>query len=229
MSSIPPEVVQVFGAIFGVAVGGYISWRISSSTLRLTMSHTANAEEVKYRRQALYERLQMQRGAYQEFLALCAKHQKRNGSPGGISGKLQVEKEDAALAHIDAVNLYAKLVLAFGSKDFAGQAAQVVETISAVRGTPILELEVTALFATQYMERMQQAIEATEKQLNLPTYALVPDPVVPQSEFNKEFKRHKLRDIAQQHGLDPKRVDEIMLSLEQRRTDFDESTPEKKA
>lgn len=220
------EIVHAAVTIVSVAVGGYISWRISSAGLNLTISNATRTDEVRRRREALYERLEMQRATYQEFLAQCAKHQAHGGSHyDGIIKKLDRNREDAASAHADAVGIYARLVLAFGSKDFAGQASQVIEMISAVRGNPVLETSVTALFANKYAERMQQAIEATEKQLELPAHGLVPEPVIPPAEYNREFMRIKLRDIAQQHGLDPKRVDEIMTRVKQDGADPDESPP----
>lgn len=154
----------------------------------------------------------MQRDAYQEFMALFTKHQSAptDGFTEGMTAKLEREKADAAAARNDAVGLFGKLALAFGSTDFAGQASQNFEMVSMVRRDPLLATVVSTLFAGKYLERMLDAIRATEKQLGLPAPALVPEPLLPHDDYIKELKRLHLGDVAERYGLDRKHAEELV-------------------
>jgi hypothetical protein len=206
------EIVRAAVTVGGVALGGYISWQVTAASLNRNADRAEKLDREKQTREALLERLAMQRVTYQEFMNLFAKHQSApiGGPLEGGAAKHQREKEDAAEAHNDAVAMYGKIALAFGSADFAAQASHTLEMVSAARGDPLMSTVASTLFAGKYLERMLDAIQATEKQLALPALALVPEPLLPSAEYSKQLKKMHLGDLAERYGLDRKRAEDIV-------------------
>lgn len=216
--SLISEILRAGVTIACVAVGGYISARVTFASLERNAKRAENLEQAKQKRDALLTRLSMQRECHQEFLALFAKHQavEPTSSLSGMAASFQRDKEAANAAHHDSVVLYGKLSLAFGSADFAAQASMVLEMLVAVKRRPA-ERTLAELWGNRFSEGMRKAIEATERQLDLPAFGEVPAPLFPPDQLNKMLKQAHLHELADAYGVDRARVDALLEAAEKER------------
>jgi hypothetical protein len=180
--------LSALGSLVGVAVGAWLANRAAS---RADARRAERDQEVIARtnqRRLLEERLARQREVYAEYYALGAKW----SSPGPVRGMNSTASR--ADGHSDATAIYPRIAFAFGSQDFAEQAAMAIVLLEASARSRSIEQETMRSSLTYYLGEMQQCILAMEQAIELPR-PRVPVPQLPPADFDELISRARFSDL----------------------------------
>jgi hypothetical protein len=226
VSALPPwwtELLRAGVSLMAVLLGGGITLYVAHLTFKRQAQQAERNEAERHRKEDLRERLALQRAAYAEYLRLMTKHQASTGSFGeGIGAAVNRKKREEDEAHQDALSFYGKLVLAFGSQEFAIQAADTITMIAGVRNRPHLAMLVTGPLANAVTDQMLASIGGTETALGLPPVPLLPKPLVPIADYAKERNRASLRTVVDRAGLSRERLEAIFADIDKEQSSSDD-------
>ena len=219
MGSVLAKLLDATPQLLAVVTGGLLSGLGTYFVTKWNFNRQSKQQEAKDRtdflRKAVETRLELQTKTLDEYLAFGASTHVRDGKilkDNSLSHQRKMELVMAE-AMAKAGGLQSRLVLAFGSVDFAQQAYSVLLMFVSSDQDPTLEL-VSTHGVNKCINEMIKAIEATRDELGLPKPAYVPTPLLDPKVFNPKAKREIFKHMAAKAGYDPKKVDEIFDKVE---------------
>lgn len=196
----------------GVAlfIGAYLARRSAELFYERRGEHEERAELLRQRREALMERLSLQRRALEDYARLIVRSSssaRTNGAP--VSGASQRAQEDDVEADQESLALYAQMANAFGSRQFAEQAAATLHAVRAGRGNSQV-FPFSVQIASACFQEMIRAISELEKEIGLPAPRSPARPFLPDEELAKEATRLFSRNMVERAGIDLGLADQVL-------------------
>lgn len=221
-----PKILEIlFIAVSnGVAlfIGAYLARRSAELFYERRGEHEERMESVRQRREALMERLSLQRRALEDYARLIVKSSsgvRSNGPVSGASGAginsgpvsvpSQRGQEDDVEADQESLALYAQMANAFGSRQFAEQAAATLHAVRAGRGN-VQVFPFSVQIASACFQEMIRAISELEKEIGLPAPRSPARPFLPDEELAKEATRLFSRNMVERAGIDLGLADQVL-------------------
>ncbi|WP_434042319.1 MULTISPECIES: hypothetical protein [Sorangium] len=189
----------------GVAlfIGAYLARRSSELSEERRAEHEQRTEAQRQRREALLERLTLQRCALDEYGRMVVRWS--TVPPSGA----QRTKEDDLAADQESLAMYAQMANAFGSRQFAEQVAATLHAVRAGRGN-VQVFPFSVQIASACYQEMIRAISELEKEIGLPAPRSPARPFLPDEELAKEATRLFSRNVVERSGIDLGMVDQIL-------------------
>ncbi|WP_438004575.1 hypothetical protein WME89_38245 [Sorangium sp. So ce321] len=189
----------------GVAlfIGAYLARRSAELSGDRRAEHEERAEVQRQRREALLERLTLQRRALDDYGRMVVRW-----SSVPPSGAPRTKEEDLA-ADQESLAMYAQMANAFGSRQFAEQAAATLHAVRAGRGNAQV-FPFSVQIASACYQEMIRAISELEKEIGLPAPRSTARPFLPDEELAKEATRLFSRNVVERSGIDLGMVDQIL-------------------
>jgi hypothetical protein len=190
----------------GVAlfIGAYVARRSADLSAERRAEHEEKAELQRQRREALLERLALQRRALDDYARMIVRW-----SSAPVSGAQRTREEDLA-ADQESIAMYAQMANAYGSRQFAEQAAATLHAVRAGRGN-VQVFPFAVQIASACYQEMIRAISELEKEIGLPAPRSPARPFLPDEELAKEATRLFSRNVVEQRsGIDLGMVDQIL-------------------
>ncbi|WP_437671320.1 hypothetical protein [Sorangium sp. So ce131] len=188
----------------GVAlfIGAYVARRSAEISGDRRAEQEEKMELQRQRREALLERLALQRRALDEYARTIV----RWSSPAAGAPR---SKEDDLAADQESIAMYAQMTSAFGSRQFAEQAAATLHAVRAGRGNAQV-FPFSVQIASACYQEMIRAMSELEKEIGLPAPRSPARPFLPDEELAKEATRLFSRNVVERSGIDLGMVDQML-------------------
>ncbi|AUX45987.1 hypothetical protein SOCE26_074900 [Sorangium cellulosum] len=188
----------------GVAlfIGAYLARRSAELSGERRAEQEEKMELQRQRREALLERLTLQRRALDEYARMVVRW---SSPPVGAPRT----KEDDLAADQESIAMYAQMTSAFGSRQFAEQAAATLHAVRAGRGNAQV-FPFSVQIASACYQEMIRAMSELEKEIGLPAPRSPARPFLPDEELAKEATRLFSRNVVERSGIDLGMVDQIL-------------------
>jgi hypothetical protein len=219
-----PKLLEMLFIAVGNGVALYMGATLARRTAELADrrrdERDSRAQLQRERREALLDRLALQRRAFDEYTRLIVKWSTGTEAPGagaGASARLARAKDGDFAADQDSIALYAQMLSAFGSRKFAEQTGATLQAARAGRDSPQVLPFSVQIVAACYQE-MIRAMSDLEKELGLAMPRSPARPFLADEELAKETTRLFSRDAVARAGLDVNMVDQVFEQVRQRQT-----------
>jgi hypothetical protein len=215
-----PKLLEMLFIAVGNGVALYIGAYLARSTAELADRRRAEREEKaqlhREKREALLERLALQRRAFDEYTRLIVKWSTgapAASAPGARPAPPSRAREGNFAADQDSIALYAQMVSAFGNRKFAEQTGATLQAARAGRDS-VQVLPFSVQIVSACYQEMIRAMSDLEKEIGLAVPRSPARPFLADEELAKETTRLFSRD-AVRASLDLGMVDQVFERVRQ--------------